>query len=137
MARRRGGKTRTVTRQRDTTFIANRVRLPVVNLLRPLRYSLPRVATVVEDRRRYHPHGRFARPRVFTGVESTTIAPRTRRDGRRERLMSQLAFDTPKRVLACQRRSERREVLHALGKTGRGSTSRRRKRLTEFSKLRC
>lgn len=46
-----------------------------------------------------------------------------------------LAFALPKRVLVCVRRKQRREVLFAKKRTGRGSRS--RKRFNVYSQVRC
>lgn len=47
-----------------------------------------------------------------------------------------IAFDAPRYVLVCVRRNIRRAVLHALKKTGRGS-SRKRKHRNSWSDVRC
>lgn len=50
--------------------------------------------------------------------------------------MQVIGFEHPKRVLICLRRKARREVLHALKKTGRGHGG-GRKRRNAYSNVRC
>lgn len=46
-------------------------------------------------------------------------------------------FANPRFVVRCIRRKVRKEVLHALKKTGKGAGPRRRPRFTEASKVKC
>lgn len=52
------------------------------------------------------------------------------------RLRHKIGFRDARRVTVCIRRKERRETLFALGKTGMGARSKKR-RLTDSSKVRC
>lgn len=49
--------------------------------------------------------------------------------------LGRLSFKQAKHVLVCVRRQDRKEVLHALGKVGKGSSRQRRR--NEFSNIRC
>lgn len=95
----------------------------VTNYISPaVRSYLPQI----EDRRTFHPAGE-ARP---------TETPR--RHPKVKLLKSSRGvevFGLPKEALVCVRRGQRKEVLHALGKTGRGSSPPRR--FSSFSKVRC
>lgn len=51
-------------------------------------------------------------------------------------LPDRVAFQTPKRVLICIRRQKRKEVIHALNKSGRG-VSRKNPRRSEYSDVSC
>lgn len=48
-----------------------------------------------------------------------------------------LGYTQPKRVLTCIRRKQRKEVLHALKKTGKGSGAKKHARWTIDSKYKC
>lgn len=71
-----------------------------------------------EDRRRYHPEGRYRPPAAAIRDARRLIAGPAHTIG----------FKQPNRVLLCQRRHQRREVLHALQRTGKGSRARTRRR---------
>lgn len=84
----------------------------------------------IEDRRRWHPlmehrpaQSLFRSDRMFT--DSRVVF----NDRRPER-----AFARPAGVAVCIRRKTRREVLHALRKTGRGGSKRRRFNRNSFVK---
>lgn len=88
----------------------------------------------VEDRRTYYPAGRNFRPassprRHLVKIKSVSHA-----------IMHPLrvmAFEAPRAVAICIRRKMRREVLHALQKSGKGSRHNRKPRYNENSKVRC
>lgn len=131
--------------RRDDSSIANR-RLPEVEYTkRRSQLNTPNLR-IYEDRRLWHPEGinapagvlRQRSARVF--VEATTPQRRTPAASRRgfsPRMSSPItAFTEPKEVLVCVRRSQRREVLHALKRTGAGTSSKKPK-LTWRSKISC
>lgn len=87
----------------------------------------------VEDRRTYHPAGRarqYASPRHLSTkikpVKASLFSPEIK-----------YIFSPGKYVSACVRRHMRAEVLHALGKTGKGGKFNRKPRYNESSKIRC
>lgn len=137
-------------RQRDTFAIANR-RLSVS--LSPSRSIVDKISQslrLVEDRRQWHPEGTFAPARsVSSPRHRLTVVDRpVRRQTQKNRarfagfgkMLSQtkatLAFEAPTRLAVCIRRSQRREVLHALRKTGKGS-SRKPRRRSWMSEISC
>lgn len=146
------------SRRREVSTIANR-RLPVSSRESYYRPPVSNINTSFgfgslreyEDRRQWHPEGSqrpargFFNPRHRLTVIDRVHAPRTaeRVDASRSfpSLISQtratVAFADPSRTLICVRRSVRREVLHALRKTGRGSGGSRTDRWTEYSSVRC
>lgn len=100
------------------------------------------VATLseVEDRRYYHPEPDDFRPAQSSRRWSVTPKSLPIRRGKRFRGYSPgplhvMGFPHPKHVLICVRRKIRDQVLHALGKTGKGSG--RPERRNENSKIRC
>jgi len=110
------------------------------------RFSLPRLSSLraIEDRREFHPEGEFRPARGFLyprhrlvvkvplrGVESrvpdtyTPVVPLG------------VSFKAPRQVAICVRRKQRREVLHAMGQTGRGSRFHRAPRRNVYSEISC
>lgn len=85
----------------------------------------------VEDRRTYHPAG-VARPSVSSRRHHTP-KPSTGFTAFHSKPL--MTFGAPRHVLICVRRKTRDEVLHALGKTGRGSG--RPRKFNQYSKVRC
>lgn len=111
--------------------------------------------TVYEDRRQWHPEGVSAPARSFSSTRHRlkAVSPLSRREplegrskaqiwgfggleGSFEAVPARIGFERPKRVLVCVRRQQRREVLHALGKAGRGGFS-LKPRWSEYSYIRC
>lgn len=149
MARKRHPKTGSQTRFNPPTYF-NRVRDAFAvasdfseQVFEPVSRSLPSLPTFesasvwsdasgVEDRRQYHPAGQYrpaSSPRK--AVAPTSIAKRSAMSvGHPYRV-----FNAPSHVAICVRRKVRDEVLHALGKTGRGSGRPRRR--TQWSNVKC
>lgn len=91
--------------------------------------------TLVEDRRRYHPLKKFQAARTFSGRAAAGFKV-SGRDSRKNHVVpAGLRFAVPERVLICNRRKERREVIFATGKVGRGR--RKQPRRTPFSEISC
>lgn len=111
--------------QRDPIGIANR------RLLAP--YSIPSATSLlslIEDLRTYHPLGSSRRPRsVARASDGTHTLSDKRKPG------DVLRFQVPERVVVCMRRAERREVLFASRKAGKGSKS--RKTYNQYSTISC
>lgn len=104
-----------------------------------------------EDRRTFHPEGRYNAPvrTVFGTPARLTVVDRNyTKTGpfsrasvvsapARSQTKAALAFSTPGSVVVCVRRQRRREVMFALQKTGRGAGKQKRPRRTELSKISC
>lgn len=129
MARRR--RSSFVSVQRGT-FVTTR--LPAVPLLR-----LPRsVLQLVEDRREFHPDGVFRPARAFGMRRNSDVVIGQLSSGERgsKRFGADLFhFAVPRKVVICVRRKERREVLFANRKTGRGARAPRSRNW--FSDISC
>jgi len=131
--------------RRDDSSIANR-RLPEVEYT-PRRSQLktPNLR-IYEDRRQWHPEGidapagvlrqRSARRLVETKSSERRLPAASRRSFAPRMSSPITAFAEPREVLVCVRRSQRREVLHALKRTGSGTSSKKPK-LTWRSKISC
>lgn len=112
----------------------------------------------IEDRRTFHPSGVHRPIRMISTAAPSTLTLRDRKysktaakfgrqwrsplfRGLGAKLSSQtkasLAHEMPERVIACVRRKQRKEVLHAQRKTGRSGRITRRRRRNETSKYRC
>lgn len=109
----------------------------------------------LDDNRTFHPDGVFRTPSMLNPYEPEidvyerpikSPSPRvggmrgqTRPFGRtaenRQGLSQKVAFRNGDRVSVCVRRKQRKEVLHALRKTGRGSG--RPRRYNRYSQVRC
>lgn len=142
MAKPRGRATR-VTRYglRDHFSIASPVFQAFLEGLHGQSLRDP-VATLseVEDHRFYHPEEPDFRapqsPRRW-GVTPKSLPSRGRKfkGGYSPPPIRVMAFPHPKAIIVCMRRKIRDEVLHALGKTGKGSG--RPQRFTSNTKIRC
>lgn len=84
-----------------------------------------------QDQRRFTPNKHIIPTRTVSGIPaSTQISPlHTPLRKARER------FTTPKTVTVCIRRKQRKEVLHAIGKSGKNRG--RRYRRTQWSSISC
>lgn len=107
---------------------------PRVLRLQPLVWP-----NALADGRQWHPAG-ASRPLPATrAVASQVVAKRPAIRGARARGRAprshQLFFRSPPEVLLCKRRKERREVLFAKKRTGKGSRSDRR--FNQLSKIGC
>lgn len=133
MARKRNTTNR---RQRDTL----RYRYPGTRMLivkTPLTVStslrrspLP----LIEDRRTFHPLGalRSAAATVKSARRIVTRDPVASFFGKQTK--ARLHFADPSRVVVCVRRKIRKEILHALGKAGKGH---KRPKRGPFSDISC
>lgn len=108
--------------------------LPINNFVRsPL--------TAVEDNRTWDPDPDPLSRQTRRWTSPTQLAPRPKptRSGRLFDVQA-LNFKYPKFVVRCVRRKIRNEVLHALGKTGKGSGRRLKNRKynrNQLSNVRC
>lgn len=113
---------------RDVFTIAKPSRLPRPLTFQGFAYNL------VEDRRTFHPERAFRPALLFSGRPSrTTFKPSSvRYPGD---VPARVMFRAPPKVLVCVRRQARKEVLHALRKTGR--VGQRAPRRNLFSSVSC
>lgn len=104
-------------------------------------YALRSDLREVEDRRTYHPEFEFRPARTVWGhpvrpnrvKEVRPARPAFRSPG----LGARVRFAVPARTVICVRRNQRKEVLHALKKTGKRGASRSRRRRNYFSAISC
>lgn len=130
MSKRRSGRN---GRTRDRSQIANS---KLRSSSRSRDYKFPDL-TRVQDFRRFRPDEVFYVSRNFDTTRSRISSPRVRvfEPAKKFRVPLILSFDYPKRVILCVRRKVRKEVLHALRKTGKGGQKRPRR--TPYSNVRC
>ena len=141
-ARRSPSRQRMRTLQRDLTRSIARPRL-----LQPRIVVRSWDLRALEDRRIHQPDPRPRRPllhrwplRVVGPKIGIGVRPASVREAPRGRYKSAIAqlgmqFNAPKKVLVCVRRKQRREVLMAFNKGGKGARSRRRR--NEWSDVKC
>lgn len=98
-----------------------------------LRSSLP----VGEDRRTWHPRGKNANFKTINGNVARVRDTSVERTGRRLENVGEIYFSDPMRLSVCKRRRERREILFALRKAGKGRGGAKKRKYTEISKIRC
>lgn len=113
--------------KRDDIYITN---LRLLSNLRP-----------IEDRRLFHPQGVHRPARSFTNPRHRLRSVRVKKNPKKVQNTAypsfHIGFEAPKRVLVCVRRKQRREVIHALGYSGRGVGRKRRSRRSEYSSINC
>lgn len=112
-------------------------------LINPI--AMPRMLTpsttlkiIGVDNRDYHPSPKPLRPpAAIRRVHARLLPKNLDRFGKAIRADPfSIRFGVPRNVAICIRRRIRKEVLHALGKTGGGS-SHKRKRRTQWSAVGC
>jgi len=121
---------RGITQHKITT--ANH-RLPTTSPLNS--WSMSDYNMTLEDRRTYHPDGPVRSPRSITSSYPTYIAAPKPRNDPWAATPPGIAFDAPNDVLICVRRKQRKEVLHALKKTGK--TGQKRPHRNPYSNVHC
>lgn len=136
MARRRRPKN---TPGRDTFDIAN--------LSLPRTLSPSTLLSDIEDNRQYHPEGADRSPRLLSGNNySISVGDRSTRSSLKKSLYgpfiasqtkAKIIFSEPDRTLVCLRRKQRKEILHAKRKTGRGGRPKRSPRRNWKSDIAC
>lgn len=137
MARRRN-RNLSVSNGRGVKITSNH-RLPHLSeLLSPIparqQIYRPQTLASLPDNRRYYPRRfRSMRPSLTIRGERAAIKNRITRN-----LHVQSSFDLPREVVTCVRRSQRKEVLFATRRAGRGKRNyNRHVRRTRDSKVRC
>lgn len=88
----------------------------------------------VEDRRQHYPAGRQNRPAASSRRHLVKTKP-TKLSAFAQKAIQ--AFNYPNSVMICVRRKIRKEVMHALGKSGKGSRFQRKPKYNRHSKVRC
>lgn len=133
MARRGRRETRSRMTRQSAVFQLPRIRPLTPPLSLPTRQGL----RLVEDRRLYHPRGALRSARVFSGHPVKPLVARSPRFAvRRPGVPKAVGFAEPRKTLICVRRKQRKEVLHALARTGKGSGF-GRKRRNNYSEVKC
>lgn len=92
------------------------------------RLARPDELRDIEDRREHHPLGFFRPARKLDGGGSDPVVVRSPKNKSKAFLARGLGFARPGAVVVCVRRKQRKEVLHALKKTGRGRGGGRKRR---------
>jgi len=137
------------------TFSSRRLRLPKlpsVNIKSAFTSRVTNYLREFEDRRAFHPEGptrpaaSFSSPRHRLVVYQRPDKQIYLQGGFQapfgvsklmDRVPVGVQFRTPYKVLICVRRKQRREVLHALQKTGLGGGRQKSPVFTEYSGVRC
>lgn len=111
--------------------------LPLPTLTPPAllgRFSVGGALPEVDDGRRYHPD-LFAPLRQTDGTRAAPL--RVTKKPFKRQLPFGLQFAVPEKTVVCVRRKQRKEVLHALRKTGSGRGRRKSPRRNWYSGVRC
>lgn len=107
----------------------------------PFPSLLPRVPLIqLEDRRAFSPSGRAPLRSIHREIFQTLQRTRSTRGAARTAPLSPMlenTFDDPQRVIVCLRRKARKEVLHALKKTGGRGGRKKKPRRTWQSDFKC
>lgn len=124
------------SRNRRVIFTNANRRLPVS----PTRSRVTSTyLTQIEDRRLWHPEGIYAPAKSFNQSRHRLVAQPIARvftgSGYKLTRPSTIAFAAPKKVLICVRRGIRKQVLHALNKTGKVGQNRPRR--SYYSSISC
>lgn len=90
----------------------------------------------VQDLRTWHPLGFLRPPGAFVRSAARQVV-KSKPNALGNDISSRVGFAVPKKVLVCVRRKQRKEVLHALGKTGGGARVSRRRRRNAWSDVDC
>lgn len=113
--------------QRDASVIPTSL-----DVLQPLSLDPASLLAEIEDRRQWHPEEPFQVARSVARVSDafTVAVPLPATKSRRGSFFTpdKFRYAVPEKVAVCIRRKERREVLFAKRKTGKGSRRVRRRR---------
>lgn len=91
----------------------------------------------VDDRRSFHPDGFFRPAKLVSGISASINAGRTYSlfgTPKRQSMPVGVKFKVPSKTVICIRRKMRKEVILALGHSGKGGKKRRR---NWYSNVRC
>ncbi|QXP07907.1 MAG: hypothetical protein [Arizlama microvirus] len=137
--------------QRRVTYDNANRRLPRRNTSGTRTRQTPSL-TLFEDRRRFDPAGDFSPAKSFNkprhrltdvpvyenkNLNRVSTLPRFYEvvQPRPRKIKSKISFQQPDQVLICVRRNQRKEVLHALRKTGQ--SGQKKPRFNEYSSISC
>lgn len=111
-------------------FEPSTYRLPQLNAIDQLRA----LVKTIEDRRRFHPLGVLRPPGALRRTSRRVVVSKPRSAGFFPE--PGLSFSVGRDIALCARRKERREIIFAKRKQGKGSRSFKRKR-NYWSQVRC
>lgn len=127
--------------RRDTPSIATAhyTRAVPIQQFKPRPFSL----TLYEDRRQFHPEGIYAPAKSFNSTRHRIAVPKSNYKVPLSQYSAlgqtyptyKLAFEAPTKVLVCVRRKIRKQVLHALSKTGK--VGQNRPKISDYSHISC
>lgn len=127
---------RRARRRRESIPVPSAYRPPrsLTPLLRDFTPAAP--LRLIDDRRTYHPLKHFRPAKQLSGHPVGPVVVKTPSNKNRAFIAHQLRFAAPKKTLFCVRRKQRKEVLHALKKVGKGKGG-GRKRRNWYSNIGC
>jgi len=138
------------SRQRDTNVIPSDPLLPILDSPEPSLAVDPYAGLTslleVEDNRQFHPEQALRPALTFEGTVSHVVDAGTQKrsvSGTRSTLRfhdsasGSLAFREADRTVVCVRRQQRKEVMFAMRKAGRGGRFNRRRRRSFQSEIKC
>lgn len=109
----------------------------------PFRVT-PTNLQIFEDRRVFHPLNTFANPITIGPRDSARVVVRDLNKARKQpgyktprQTKGILTFAAPDKVVLCVRRQRRKEVLHAIRKTGSGAGRQKKPKRNYWSKISC
>lgn len=92
--------------------------------------------SLIEDRRTHHPLQFFRPAKTYGGSDAGPAVPKQTKNSNKAFLARGLKFPGSGSVMVCVRRKQRKEILHAMKKVGRGR-GRGRKRRNWYSNIGC
>lgn len=128
-------------RRRETLVVPSETSTRSLTSLLRTTQLVARSMVDVEDRRRHHPLMEWAPPLTYSGNPARIThknkfsRPHKMAGFTVPGVPKKLAFKNSKKTLLCVRRSQRKEVLFALARTGKGSRSKRKH--NRFSEISC
>lgn len=123
------------SRQREKTRFSYQKKVLARALQRKKRYKRKDYIDLLEIEDRRLQFERY--PKKIDGTAARIDEHPSRKSRSRGVVDYKIAFDDPKRVVICKRRSVRRHALFAIKKIGKGKQGPKKKRLNEYSKVRC
>ena len=137
MARRGRRRSRNESNVRRGALSTSNRRL-LAHAMQPINWSN------YEDRRQWHPDGPH-RPASTTSNPRHSLAYKESQNARRRKNAikkgslypgAAVGFKDPHKILICARRQIRKQVMHALNKTGKGK-GRKKPTFNQYSKISC
>lgn len=90
----------------------------------------------IEDRRRFEPVDTFPKGKFHRSARLVVHPNKNNKSAAKGTVPSRVKFAVPREVAMCVRRKQRREILFAMRRTGKGSRAKRRRR-TFYSNISC